>query len=129
MKQRRRYQTPVGLIVAPALSLLLLCGTFAVLGVPQAAAAGSVAGTVFRDYNSSGLDNTTATPADPAVDVGVGGVTVAAFDSNNTQVGTATSAADGTFAWSSLLPRVTSPDRSALPLQGIPLPREGLSSS
>src|ERR1035437_8980922 len=98
VKSRHRFATSAIMIVAP---LGLLCGTLMALGVPDAVDAGgvpgTVTGTVFRDYNSSGLDNTSATTADPAVDVGVGGAIVTAYDSGDIQVGTATSAADGTY--------------------------------
>ena len=100
MRKRRSLRAAI-MIMAP---LGLLCGSLMVLGVPESASAGTVTGTVtgmvFRDYNSSGVDYTTATAADPAVDVGVPGAVVTAFDSTDTQVGTATSASDGTYSLS-----------------------------
>lgn len=74
------------------------------LSSTNAFAAGTISGTVFNDYNSSGTFDTTATLANTgggtvgiAKDVGVGGVTVTAYDGTGAAVGTATSAADGTY--------------------------------
>lgn len=73
----------------------------------QAFATGTISGTVFNDYNSNGTFDTAATLANDgggttglAVDTGVSGVTVTAFDSNGAAVGTATSAANGTYTLS-----------------------------
>ncbi|CAN5605541.1 hypothetical protein BH10CHL1_BH10CHL1_03290 [soil metagenome] len=52
-----------------------------------------IAGTVFRDFNSDGLITANGT----VTDTGVSGVTVTAYDKNGTAVGSATSAADGTY--------------------------------
>jgi len=60
--------------------------------------AGQIRGTVFQDYNSNGVMNTTADTSNPALDTGVAGVTVKAYDAVGAQVGaTATTAADGTY--------------------------------
>ena len=62
-----------------------------------AAAASTVTGTVFQDFNSNGAVDTVV-KAGEAADIGVAGVTVAAYDSTGKKVGEATSAADGTYA-------------------------------
>ena len=56
------------------------------------AAAGAISGTVFNDKNSDGVNDVT--------DAGVSGVVVTAYDSTGAQVGTATSAGDGTYSLS-----------------------------
>lgn len=53
-------------------------------------AAGTIAGRVFQDYNENGTYDTAGSAALPAVDAGVGGVTVTVYDSSGTQRGTAT---------------------------------------
>jgi len=57
---------------------------------------GTVAGRVYQDYNSNGAYDTTAGTG-LAVDVGIQSVTVRAFDADGDLVGTATTAADGTY--------------------------------
>jgi len=83
-------------VVAIALSGLV------VLAAPQAAlaATGTITGSAFRDYNANGLFDTTSTPASGvAVDTGLVGVTVTAYDANNTVVGsTVVSAANGSYS-------------------------------
>ena len=54
------------------------------------AATGTVTGTVFNDKNSNGTND--------GSDAGVSGVVVTAYDSTGAQVGTATSAGDGTYS-------------------------------
>ncbi len=51
----------------------------------------SVAGTVFRDFNLNGVKDNTH-------EIGLAGVTIKAFNSSNAQVGTTTSAANGTYS-------------------------------
>ena len=81
-----------------AVALLAATLALAVTGsTPASADPGVVTGTVFRDFNSDGFMNTSATVALPAIDVGMGGVTVRAFDSTGAQVATATTAANGTY--------------------------------
>ena len=89
----RRPSSAVGAIALLATTLaLVVTGS-----VPAGAAAGTVTGTVFRDFNSDGFMNTTATKSLPEVDVGFGGVTVKAFNTAHTQVAAATTAAAGTY--------------------------------
>ncbi|OWK43206.1 hypothetical protein FRUB_02805 [Fimbriiglobus ruber] len=66
---------------------------------------GTYTGSVFNDYNDNGQYDTAATIANngtgtvgAAVDTGVGGVTVTAYDSTGAAVGVATSAASGTYS-------------------------------
>jgi SdrD B-like domain/Domain of unknown function (DUF5979) len=63
------------------------------------AADGSVTGRVFSDYNANGLYDATVTPRSGiAVDTGIPGVTVTAYDANNAVFGsTVVSAADGSY--------------------------------
>ncbi len=74
------------------------------LQIPDMRAAGNVTGIVFQDFNANGVLDTTATIPNAgsgaipiAVDRGVGGVTVTAFDSANVPQGAATTAFDGTY--------------------------------
>jgi hypothetical protein len=71
---------------------------------PSAFAAGVITGTVFQDYNANGARDTTTTipnsgfgTTGAAVDRGVGGITVTAYDAGGAVVGAATTAADGTY--------------------------------
>ena len=58
--------------------------------MPVAMAAGTISGTVYRDFNLNGLRD--------SGEVGVAGVTVSAFDSAGASQGTATTGADGTYS-------------------------------
>ena len=80
-------------------------------GATPALAAGTISGTVFQDYNGNGAQDTPATATVPnasgdggvtrlAVDRGLGGVTVTAYDSAGAVVGTATTAANGSYTLS-----------------------------
>ncbi|MEZ4708311.1 MAG: SdrD B-like domain-containing protein [Caldilineaceae bacterium] len=63
-----------------------------------AQAANTISGKAFLDYDADGFFNPTYSNARPAVDVGVAGVTVTAYDVNNNVVGTAvTTAPDGKY--------------------------------
>ena len=67
--------------------------------------AGTITGLAFQDFNSNGTFDTTLSAPNTsgngsvgfAIDRGVGGVTVTAFDSGNVARGTTTTAADGTY--------------------------------
>jgi SdrD B-like domain len=85
MHQNRRVRT-LALFVAVAAGLLPIIGN----SNEASAAPATVTGTVFRDYNQSGSKE--------ALEPGVGGVTVTAFDTANTAVGTATSNAVGAYS-------------------------------
>jgi uncharacterized repeat protein (TIGR01451 family) len=81
-----------------AVALLATTLALAVTGsAPAGAASGTVSGTVFRDFNSDGFMNTAATTARPAVDVGVGGVTVKAYSAAGAELTSATTASNGTY--------------------------------
>ncbi|MFZ4663302.1 MAG: SdrD B-like domain-containing protein, partial [Caldilineaceae bacterium] len=69
-----------------------------------------ITGTVFRDYNSNGVMNATGVAPNLAIDSGVSGVTVTAYDRNSNAVGSATSAANGTYT---LNPTAAGPYRIA----------------
>ena len=100
------------------LNLLLAIGLVASLftmAAPPASvyAAGNISGTVFQDFNGDGLFNVTSTAALPAVDVGVAGVVVTAYDAAGTAIATATTNAAGAYT-------LTSVALTALPA-GVPL--------
>lgn len=63
-------------------------------------AAGTITGTVYLDYNMNGANDTAGTSPNLAIDSGVSGVVVTAYDSSGTQRGTATTAANGTYTLS-----------------------------
>ena len=95
------------LILHVSVVSVLFAGVFAgvvavpsLVDAPVATAAGSTAGTVtgrvYQDYNSNGAYDTTVAVG-AAVDVGIAGVTVRAFDADGDPVGSATTIADGTY--------------------------------
>ncbi|BDZ42034.1 hypothetical protein GCM10025865_13330 [Paraoerskovia sediminicola] len=101
----------VALVAAP-----LVVAPVAVL--PAAAVDGSVSGTVFHDFNSNGILD--PDPGDPALprDRGFAGVTVTAYDRDDSAVGTTTSGADGTYTVA-----VTGADTDALRIEFTDLPQ------
>ncbi len=83
------------LVTAAALTASLACASMA-LG-------GTISGQVFRDYNSNGAKNAggfVAGSSVTATDTSMAGVGVRAFNNAGTQVGEATTAADGTYSMS-----------------------------
>lgn len=88
--------------VSVALSVTLLASGLVLGGAAPATAAGSTAGavrgTVFRDFNSNGVREVGAPGSGIATDAGLAGVTVTAYDADGHPVGTALSAADGSYA-------------------------------
>ena len=52
-----------------------------------------VSGTVFRDFNANGTRQT----GSPTNEIGIGDLTITAYDASGTAVGSTTSAADGTY--------------------------------
>ena len=68
----------------------------------KVSATGTITGTVFQDFNGNGNFDTSGgvDPAIEAIDVGVAGITVTAYDSNGAAQGTTASLADGTFSLS-----------------------------
>ena len=78
--------------------VVLLSLVFACLAPASAQAA--ITGTAFMDYDSNGTNDVggfVSGSSVKATDVGVGGVTVNAYDSSGTRVSTTTTAADGTY--------------------------------
>jgi hypothetical protein len=72
----------------------------ALTGALPAAAAAAIIGAAYMDYNSNGqrdLGGYEIGSQAKATDVPVPGVTVTAYDETGTQVGSATTAADGTY--------------------------------
>ncbi len=83
------------LVTAAALAASLACASMA-LG-------GTISGQVFRDYNSNGAKNAggfVSGSSVTATDTSMAGVGVRAFNNAGTQVGEATTAADGTYSMS-----------------------------
>ncbi|ADB50710.1 SdrD B-like domain-containing protein [Conexibacter woesei] len=76
---RRWWRAP---LIASALLLTL----------PALAAAAPISGTAFEDFNDNGTRDSS-----PAVDSGVGGITVTAYGADGGAVASATTAADGTY--------------------------------
>ena len=65
----------------------------------KAQAAASISGRVFQDYNGNGQFDAVTTVGNPAaVDRGVSGVTVRAYDKNDALQGSAQTIADGTYS-------------------------------
>ncbi|MCE7987251.1 MAG: Cna B-type domain-containing protein [Caldilinea sp. CFX5] len=63
-----------------------------------AQAASTITGVVYHDYNNNGVRNTTGVAPNFAIDAGVAGVTVTAYDAANNQVGQTTSGSDGAYS-------------------------------
>ncbi len=81
-------------IAAFLIAMMCIIGNLPSLKV---GAAGNITGTVFQDFNGNGTFDTAASAAVPAVDAGVTGITVTAYDSGGAARGTATTAANGTY--------------------------------
>ena len=62
--------------------------------------AGTISGTVFQDFNGNGNFDTAASATVPAVDVGVAGITVTAYDNTGTVRGTGTTNSSGVYSFS-----------------------------
>ena len=60
-------------------------------------AAGTITGIVYNDYNSNGVRNTTGISPNLAIDNGVAGVVVMAYDRDGTPRGTATTDPNGVY--------------------------------
>lgn len=67
---------------------------------PAALVSGTITGTVYLDYNQNGALNTSGTAPNLAIDTGVSGVVVTAYDSSGVNRGTATTGASGTYSLS-----------------------------
>lgn len=85
--------------------LIFALAITATIGSPNPVrAAGSISGVVFHDHNDNGVRDTTnvinnggSGQVSLAVDEGIGGVTVTAYDPSGTSAGIATSASDGSY--------------------------------
>ena len=93
-----QLQNPLRVLTTLFVAVLLIVGVL--LAVPsavffKAAAATSISGKVFRDFNGDGVQSTAAAPFETQ---GVAGVTVTVYNSSNAVVGTANTAADGSFS-------------------------------
>ena len=82
---------------------LLLLASITVSSVSTTSTAsgqsGTITGLVFQDFNSNGSRDTTVAVG-VAVDTGVAGIVVRAFDSTGAQVGSTTTTANGTYSLS-----------------------------
>jgi hypothetical protein len=87
---KNSFQMELFLLFKPKLQRFIWAGLFLLL--TQAANA-QVSGIVFRDFNANGVKDNTST----FNEVGLAGVTVTAYNTAGTAVGTATSASDGTY--------------------------------
>ena len=67
-------------------------------------ATGQITGAVFNDYNDDGYRNLISTPQFPALDAGVPGIAVAAYNSANTAVASTTTNANGLYTLTTNLP-------------------------
>ena len=76
----------------------LVAPVLVAINATPASAAGDVTGTVFRDFNSNGVIDTTGGPG-VAVDVGVPDVTVTGYDADGASI-SATTGLDGTYTLS-----------------------------
>ncbi len=76
-----------------------------------ATAAGQITGVVYNDYNNNGVRDTTGVAPNFAVDAGVAGVLVTAYDRNGAIAGTATTTATGAYTLSTTASGLTGPYR------------------
>jgi protocatechuate 3,4-dioxygenase beta subunit len=60
---------------------------------------GTISGTVFRDYNANGTQQTWANSGNTFNEPGIAGITVTAYDSGGTVAGSTTSGADGAYSF------------------------------
>ena len=96
-------------LLAVSLILLLLLSSVAAMGLRPwsvAYAAGTISGTVFADYNSDGVQNN--------AEIGIGDITVTAYDSAGAMQGTATSFATICVGAGNPAPACTGPNTPAL---------------
>ena len=95
----RSQHSVVGRLMVVTAQIVGLVGALTVTRVYAApdALAAPITGNAFRDYNANGIRDTASGP-NAAIDVGVRGVKVTAYDLNNAQVGVASTDADGNYA-------------------------------
>lgn len=75
--------------------VLGIVGSF--LWIVQSEASGVISGTVYVDYNMNGVNNSSGAAPNYAVDSGIGGVTVSAYDAAGVLRGTAVSGSTGAY--------------------------------
>ena len=89
---------PTKFVAALAAAVLVVTGLSLVPATSAHAASGNVTGTVFRDFNGNGrMDTGAAALTGVANDSGLAGVTVTAYDNLNAEVGSTSSAANGSY--------------------------------
>ena len=88
-------KVPISALLVAALVANLACVAFGPVS-PTLAAAGTVSGNVYHDYNGNGIKNGASAPF--GADEGIAGVAVRAYDSTGALVGSATTATDGTYS-------------------------------
>lgn len=100
LKQVRRQGLLIGLL---AIALVSALPSLSLMSTVLAAT--TITGTVFQDYNANGTQDTTTTVTNngagtigTAIDPGISGVTVTAYDATGAAVGTATTIANGTYS-------------------------------
>jgi hypothetical protein len=85
-------------ILLSAIILMFVAGLGQWILQRKVYAAGTITGTVYIDYNANGSRDTSGVAPNPAIDAGIGGITVTAYDSAGVSRGTATSAASGAYS-------------------------------
>jgi SdrD B-like domain len=78
-------------IATPLLIVFAIAHGILSLSAPQVAAAGVITGQVFQDYNGDGIQNLVASASLPAVDSGLGAITITAYDAGGAAIATTTS--------------------------------------
>lgn len=92
-------ERPAGWLTQTLEKARTLAGRFGI-GAPAARLSGTLTGTVYLDYNQNGAMNTSGATPNYAIDTGVSGVVVTAYDASGVSVGTATTNASGTYSLS-----------------------------
>ncbi len=94
---RRLQAAFTGKVARAVAATALAAGSLPLMQMAQPAlAAGNITGTVFQDFNSNGTQDTAGTLG-TAVDKGVAGITVNAYDAGGNLQGTTTSSASGAY--------------------------------
>jgi protocatechuate 3,4-dioxygenase beta subunit len=86
-------------VITSAICLLLANLATALQPAQATTTAGTITGAVFQDYNSNGIRETSGVNGS-AIDRGVGGVVVRAYDDTGALCGTATSGSNGSYTLS-----------------------------
>ena len=64
---------------------------------PTVSAAGNISGTVYIDYNMNGARNTSAAAPNRAIDKGIAGITISAYDQSGVLQGSSVTSATGAY--------------------------------